>query len=104
MRLTKTLYIIKEEESAEPIYYNDFGEPVYGVIETKTPFQAEIEPYSNTLANNRYGVSVDVTNRLFCKPNPDILLGTLIEYNNIKYSVTENMQYDRHFEVLMKKS
>lgn len=103
MRLTKTLYIVTEEETDEIKGYDSLGRPIYKVVTTKTPFKGEVEPYSSGLAGYRYGVSINVTNRVFCFPNEDIQLGTTVEYQDERYEVTENMKYDRHYEVLINK-
>lgn len=103
MRLTKTLYIIETGQSDIPIGVDEFDRPVYGDIATKTTFLGEIQPYSNRLAETNYGIIVDVSHRLFCYPNEKIKVKSFIEYNGLKYQVTEYMEYDNHFEVLMKK-
>lgn len=112
MRLTKTLYIIQE---GEPVYLGDDwrGVPIYGDAPiVYNPFKGEIEPFSSELAKTRLGLFVDVTNRLFCKPNSGITIGTQIAYNdqNVdnfgdyeRYTVTECLRYDKHYEVLVKK-
>lgn len=102
MRLNKKLYILTVIEDAI-IGHEPWGEPIYGTKEELSPFRGEVEPYSSGLSQNRYGVSVEVTNRLFCKPHNDIVLGASIRYQNEDYLVTEVMKYDRHYEVLMKK-
>lgn len=103
MRLTKTLYIIEEIESDKPIGYDQLGRPIYGVSTIKTSFLGEVEAYSSRLAETRYGVTIDVTNRVFCYPNEKLILGGSIEYKGNSYEITECMQYDNHYEVLMKK-
>ncbi|ARK30772.1 hypothetical protein [Halalkalibacter krulwichiae] len=103
MRLTKTLYIVTEE-NGQVIDYDPFGRPIYGDPETiKSPFKGEVEPYSNTLAERTYGVFVEVTNRVFCKPNEDLKILSDIEYLEESYKVTEIMKYDKHYEVLIRK-
>ena len=103
MRLTKTLYIINKALSDTPNGTDEMGRPVYGEDSTITAFLGEVEPFSNKLAETRYGLFVDVTNRVFCLPNELIKLNCDIEYNGQNFIVTECMQYDRHFEVLLKK-
>ncbi|WP_226087481.1 hypothetical protein [Mesobacillus sp. S13] len=103
MRLTKTLYVINKTESDEPSSIDEFGRGKYDLIETKTPLLGEVEPFSNRLAETRYGVFVDVTNRAFCMPNDLIKINGEIEYDNQNFIVTECMKYDRHYEVLLKK-
>ncbi|KHF40706.1 hypothetical protein [Halalkalibacter okhensis] len=103
MRLTKTLYIVTEEQG-EIIDYEQFGRPIYGDPEQiKSPFKGEVEPYSNTLAERTYGVFVEVTNRVFCKPNKNLKILSDVEYLKEPYKVTEIMKYDKHFEVLIRK-
>lgn len=103
MRLTKTLYILDKVQSETPTGTDEFGREEYGFIDTKIPFLGEVEPFSNRLAETSYGLFVDCTNRLFCEPNVKIKLKTFIEYNGQEFEITECMEYDRHFEVLMKK-
>jgi len=103
MRLTKTIYAIEEVEG-EIIGYDDFGRPIYGDSTiVRTPIECEVEPYSNELAKTRYGVFVDATQRVFCKPNEKVLLTASMEYENEEYQVAEYMDYGRHYEVLIKK-
>jgi hypothetical protein len=103
MRLTKTLYIVEKVKSDTPVGYDSFGRPIYSYSTVKTPFSAEAEPYSARLAETKYGVFVDVSNRIFCNPNEKIKVKASIEYNGQLFEVTECMQYDNHYEVLMKK-
>jgi hypothetical protein len=103
MRLTKTLYIVEEIESDEPIGYDSVGRPVYGYETVKSSFLGEVEPYSARLAETTYGVTVDVSNRVFCEPHEKLKLGASVEYKNSQYEVTECMEYDKHYEVLLKK-
>lgn len=103
MRLTKTLYTIHETEG-ELIGYDPFGRPVYGDSQIEyRPFRGELEPYSSKLAETTYGLFVQVTNRLFCYPNSNILVGVKIRFNNEDYEVRECLRYDKHFEVLIRK-
>lgn len=108
MRLTKTLFTIEvtqdylRDENGDIIRDQD-GRPVFGETETRTPFLGEIQPYSARLAETTYGVMVDVQNRVFCYPNEKLTLGTSIEYKGKKFEVTECMDYETHYEVLMKK-
>jgi len=102
MRLTKTVYLLAEGEEVL-VGWNDFGEPIYETIPVRIPIQCEIEPYSSKLAENRYGIVVDVQYRLFTKPDARLKLGEKIEYRNENYTITGVMDYDRHYEVLIKK-
>ncbi|WP_407268959.1 hypothetical protein [Radiobacillus sp. PE A8.2] len=108
MRLTKKMYFIEEGER-EIIDYDALLNPIYGDAPATEyiPLPCEIEPYSNELATTRYGVFVDATNRLFCEPNNRISLNIEITdqpngEGNV-FVVTENMKYDKHYEVLIKK-
>ncbi|MFP5111829.1 hypothetical protein ACSU64_05555 [Bacillaceae bacterium C204] len=103
MRLTKTLYIIEKVKSETSNGVDEFDRPIYNDIPTKTPFFGEVEPYSTRLAEQRYGVMVEVTNRVFCFPNEKIKVKSLIEYNGLNFEVTEFTAYDNHYEVLIKK-
>jgi hypothetical protein len=103
MRLTKTLYIVTEEQG-EIIGYTSIGQPIYDDTQiVKTPFKGDVEPYSNTLAEHTYGVYVECTNRVFCKPNDKLKILSDIEYQEEPYKVTEIMKYDKHYEVLIRK-
>jgi hypothetical protein len=102
MRLTKTLYIVETKQSDTPTGVDQFGRPTFETI-VKTPFFAEVEPYSSGLAEQVYGVFVDVTNRVFCTPNSKIKIKSIIEYINDKFEVTLLMQFDNHYELLIKK-
>jgi hypothetical protein len=102
MRLTKTVYLLGEGEEVI-VSYNDFGEPIYEMIPTRIPIQCEIEPYSSKLAENRYGIIVDVQYRLFTKPDERLKLGEKMEYKDKNYTITGVMDYDHHYEVLIKK-
>jgi hypothetical protein len=102
MRLTKTVFLLGEGEE-QIVGWNDFGEPIYETIPTKIPIQCEIEPYSSKLAENRYGIITEVQYRLFTKPDERLKLGEKIEYKDKNYTITGVMDYDRHFEVLIKK-
>ncbi|WBL16374.1 hypothetical protein [Sutcliffiella sp. NC1] len=103
MKLTKTLYTIHETEG-ELIGYDPLGRPVYSPpsIDYRA-FKGELEPYSSKLAETTYGLIVQVTNRVFCYPNENILIGVKIRYNNEEYTVTECLRYDKHYEVLIRK-
>ncbi|MCG6796352.1 hypothetical protein [Geobacillus sp. YHL] len=101
MRLTKTVYLLGEGEEVL-VGFNDFNEPIYETIPTRIPIQCEIEPYSSKLAENRYGIIVDVQYRLFTKPDERLKLGEKIEYDK-NYTITGIMDFDRHYEVLIKK-
>ncbi|MEH6957221.1 hypothetical protein [Neobacillus drentensis] len=103
MRLTKTLYIVEKVQSDTPSGLDEFDRPVYEDVPTKTPFLGEVEPYSTRLAEQRYGVLVDVSNRVFCLPNEMIKIKSIIEYNGLYFEVTEFTAYDNHYEVLIKK-
>lgn len=103
MRLTKTLYLIRNET---PILdYDRLGNPIYGdPVIFYDPIPCEVEPYSNELASTRYGVFVDCTDRAFTKPDERLTLNIPIRYDGSdNYKITEVMEYDRHFEVLIKK-
>lgn len=102
MRLTKTVYLLQEGEE-QIVDYNDFGEPIYETTYERIPVQCEIEPYSSKLAENRYGIIVDVQYRLFTKPDERLKLGEKIEYKDKNYTITGVMDFDKHYEVLMKK-
>lgn len=102
MRLTKTVYLLVEG-GEQIVGWNDFGEPIYETVFEKIPIQCEIEPYSSKLAENRYGIIVDVQYRLFTKPDEHLKLGEKIEYKDKNYTITGVMDYDRHYEVLIKK-
>lgn len=103
MRLPKIIYII-EEIQGELVGFDQLGRPIYGEPTIlKTPISSEVEPFSSKLAETRYGVFVDVTNRVFCKPHEKIVLNQEIEFENEDYRITEVMKYDRHYEVLIKK-
>ncbi|WP_027725431.1 hypothetical protein [Tuberibacillus calidus] len=101
MRLTKTLYIVEEIESDEPIGYDSLGRPVYGTTTVKTPFMGEVEPYSSELTHTRYGLVANVTHRVFCLPNDKLKLNQHIEWQDKDYTLTGLLKYDRHFEVLI---
>ncbi|MDX5474510.1 MAG: hypothetical protein LPK00_03135 [Bacillaceae bacterium] len=104
MRLTKTLYTIHETEG-ELIGYDPFGRPKYSepFIEFKV-FKGEREPYSSNLAEKTYGIFVEVTDRLFCKPNPNIIADAKILYNEETYRVMKPpFEFEKHIEVLIKK-
>lgn len=101
MRLTKTLYIVTEEESTEPIGYDSLGRPIYGTTIVKTSFDGEVEPFSSQLASTNYGLTANVTNRVFCLPNDSLVLNQHIEYNGEDYTLTGLLKYDRHYEVLI---
>lgn len=106
MRLTKTLYFLIENKR---FIGNDprTGKPIYEIKVSKEAFRAEVEPYSQMLALNRYGVSVDITNRVFCnfndRLNVESMTDFVIEYNNKKYEVKEIITYDKHCELLIKR-
>ncbi|MEC1725854.1 hypothetical protein P9E34_14140 [Schinkia azotoformans] len=100
MRLTKTVYgygLIFEG-------YDYRGAPIYSEgIDLDNPIQCEIEPFSSQLAGNLYGISAQVTHRMFCKPNQNISLGKYLYYLDEKYLITSVLEYDRHYEVLINK-
>ncbi|MGD6831432.1 hypothetical protein ACQCT5_04685 [Sutcliffiella halmapala] len=102
MRLPKTFYTIHETRG-EILGYDDFGRPYYQTEITYKPFKGESEPYSSKKAETNYGLFVDVSQRVFCRPNPDILIGAEIRYDDEVYTVNECLKYDKHFEVLIKK-
>ncbi|WP_404443438.1 hypothetical protein LG307_14765 [Sutcliffiella horikoshii] len=103
MRTPKTFYTIHETEG-ELLGHDHLGRPVYGDPTTEyRKFKGELEPYSSKLAETNYGLFVQVTNRLFCEPNPNILTTSQILYKDEIYTVTDYLQYDKHFEVLIKK-
>lgn len=103
MRLPKTFYTIHETKG-ELLGHDHFGRPVYGEPSTEyREFKGELEPYSSKLAETNYGLFVQVTNRLFCEPNPNIFLTSKVLYEEEVYTVTEYLTYDKHFEVLIKK-
>jgi hypothetical protein len=102
MRLTKTVYLLIEG-GEQIVGWNDFGEPIYETVFEKIPIRCEIEPYSSKLAENRYGILADVRYRLFTKPDARLKLGEKIEYRDENYTITGVMDFDRHYEVLMKK-
>lgn len=96
MRLPKTVQIITTETQ----YDSDYGHQI-GEIETVVgSFKAEIEPYSSQLALKQYGVSVEVTNRMFCEPQ-SLELGTDLKYKNKNYKITGLLDYEKHMEVLL---
>jgi hypothetical protein len=103
MRLPKTIYTIKEVDTGEVDWR---GSPIYKVAQGD-PFPCEIMPYSSKLAETNFGIIAEVTNQMFCESRDDLELGTeLIEIKNGKeqhYFVTAILDYDRHFEVLIKK-
>ncbi|MEH7416067.1 hypothetical protein V7266_12360 [Neobacillus drentensis] len=103
MRLTKTLYIVENIQSDTPSGVDEFDRPIYEDVPRKTPFLAEVEPFSSRLAESQYGVSVEVSNRVFCLPNDKIRIQSIIEYNGLEFEVTEMTTYDNHYEVLIKK-
>ncbi|MFS0776082.1 hypothetical protein ABC255_08760 [Neobacillus sp. 3P2-tot-E-2] len=103
MRLTKTLYIVEKVQSNTPSGTDEFDRPIYDDIPTKTQFLGEVEPFSTRLAEQRYGVTVDVSNRVFCLPNEKIRIKSIIEYSGLEFEVTEFTAYDNHYEVLIKK-
>ncbi|PLS04024.1 hypothetical protein [Neobacillus cucumis] len=96
MRLSKTIYIIETVQSDTPSGMDEFDRPIYEDIPTKTPFLAEVEPYSSKMAEQRYGVMVEVSNRVFCLPNDKIRIKSIIEYNGLDFEVTEFTAYDNH--------
>jgi hypothetical protein len=102
MRLTKTVYLLVEG-GKQIVDYNDFGEPIYETVFKRLPIRCEIELYSSKLAENQYGILADVKYRLFTKPDTRLKLGEKIEYRNENYTITGVMDYDRHYEVLIKK-
>lgn len=103
MRLSKTLYIVENVQSSAPTGTDEYGREEYGYVPIYTSFQGEVEPFSNRLAETNYGLFVDCTNRLFCDPNLKIKVKSLIEYNGQQFEVTDCMEYDNHYEVLIKK-
>ncbi|MBE2914743.1 hypothetical protein [Anoxybacillus flavithermus] len=102
MKLTKTVYLLVEN-SEQIVGYNVFDEPIYETVFEKIPIKCDVEPYSSKMAENRYGIVTDVQYRLFTKPDSRLKLGEKIEYRNEKYIVTGVMDFDRHYEVLMKR-
>lgn len=102
MRNTKTVYLLVKN-GEQLVGYNVFGEPIYEATFEKILIQCEIEPYSSKLAENRYGIVTDVQYRLFTKPDSRLKLGEKIEYKDKNYTVSGVMDFDRHYEVLMKR-
>ncbi|MCK0470889.1 hypothetical protein [Halalkalibacter sp. APA_J-10(15)] len=108
MRLTKKLYIVTIERG-EVIDYTPLGQPIYADSKTiYTPFKCKTEPYSNHKAEYQYGVFVDCSHRVFCRPNKNIKILSKLKFNqneeSEEYEVTQVLEYDRHMEVLMKRT
>lgn len=99
MRLTKTAYIAGDREL---VGYDQLGRPVYGEP-VMIPFEMEIEPYSTELAKTQYGVFAEVNYRMFTNPNPNLTLGTEIIYRDEEFQIQKVWDYDKHFELLIKK-
>ncbi|MCI1590376.1 hypothetical protein [Heyndrickxia oleronia] len=100
MRLTKTAYYYGDK--GEYLGNDQFGRPVYGDPKMY-PFEMEIEPYSTELARTQYGIVVEVNYRLYTYPNTNLKLETKINYNGSKFMITKVWDYDRHYELLIKK-
>lgn len=104
MRLTEKIYTIALVDTGQVDWR---GDPIYETV-TSEPFPCEIIPYSSKLAESNFGIIAEVTNQMFCEPRDDLELGTeLIEVKKNgteqHYEVTAILDYDRHFEVLIKK-
>lgn len=96
MRLPKTVQIVTYDKT-----YDELGIES-GVTETVIDkFQADVQPFSSTLAEKQYGTTVKVTNRMFCKPNSNLNLGCTVKCNSIKYKVNSLLDFEKHLEVLL---
>ncbi|KOO46397.1 hypothetical protein [Priestia koreensis] len=106
MRLPKKVYFIEKVEVV--IQDPDWGESVYTDWQvTDDYFKAEIEPFSQKLALDRYGIAVDATNRIFCKHHQKFdgnLEDIQLSYENKWYDLKEMTTYDRHCELLVKRN
>lgn len=91
----------------ERVYVGDdrLGIPQYRVEQKITPFQASIQPFSNKLATDRYGLNVEVTDLLYVRnPPAELDKGATIVGNGLEYEATECLKYQRHYKVLIKKT
>lgn len=100
MRLTKTIYK-REVIEKEIIGYQSNGRPIWKTETILTPIEAEVEPYSEKMAESMLGLLVSVSNRCFCYTNHGLVVGDIVMYRNLKHEITHILEYDRHSEVLM---
>jgi hypothetical protein len=96
MRLPKTASFVKIEKQ-----YNSLGQYTGENVVVLGEISCDIQPYSSRLAEATYGVSLNVTSRLFCRPDELLQLGSILKYENKKYLVNSIMDFDKHYEVLM---
>lgn len=101
MRLPKIIEIIKQEKIIAD--YDRYGNPIYDTITTYYPIKCDVEPFGKELSEKSYGVFVDATHRVFTKPNELIKPNESVRYKNEKYKITKVVEYDKHFEVMLKK-
>lgn len=100
MRLSKTAFYYSGK--GELLGYDDWGRPLYGDPQ-QIPFQMEIEPYSSELAKTNYGITVEVNYRMFTNPDSNLKLGSEIKYREEEFEIQKVWDYDRHYELLIKK-
>lgn len=102
MRLNKKLYLFVPGE--ETYIGDDWrGAPIYETTDDQLlPIRCEIEPYSSKLTEQNYGLFVEVTNRIFTKPDKRLKINEiLVDDEDKTYKITEILKYDRHYEVLI---
>lgn len=100
MRLTKTAYLFGDK--GEYLGRDSHGRPIYGDPKPDIPFKMEIEPFSPKLAETQYGVFVEVRYRLFTYPDSRLKLNKEFVFKETIYKITQIMDYEKHFEVLVK--
>lgn len=100
MRYKDKLYAITEEK--EIVDYDVLGNPIYNVVKTYHEIRCNVEPYSSAMAKESYGEFEEVSNRAFTEPHELIELNTTLSDKTTLYEVVESLEYDKHYEVLLK--
>ena len=77
-----------------------YGGYVPGVESTKD-FIADVQPFNQALMLKKYGYDIEVTRLMFCDPDIDIKIGSVIVFKGKDYLVVKIPWDDDHYEVVL---
>ena len=79
---------------------DEYGGYIPGVETTET-FIADVQPFSHELMLKKYGYDMQVTRLMFCEPNENIKIGSIITFKDKDYLVVKIPWDDDHYEVVL---